>query len=878
MTTASITVSPSRARVGDTVTVNGTNFTPSEKVSINLDATEIVPDFTLSSTATTFSRTFTVPPLPSGNQTITVVGSTSGTYNANLTVTPRITASPTSGIAGTPVTVNGTGFAASENGVTVRVGDTVVSTGISVTPAGSWSNSFTVPVLPGGNYSLQAYGNNTSVASVPAITFQVTPYITLNRDFGAEGETVSVSGFGFRASETNIIVSWNTVDVSRPVQADASGSWASSFVVPAASGGTHDIYARGQVTSRTAVPKLTFRVGAGVSVNKNSAKAGESITVSGAGFGRNETGIVIIFDKTEIPVSQAADETGAWSARFTVPPTTGGLHRITAKGKTTAAASVSVLNFTVLPDIISPETTSGPTGTTVSLKGTGFAEGEIITVLFDGKSLGTRITADSNGSWQATVTIPKAAAGQRSLQVNGAQSGTLAAGNIVFNVVPAATISPTSGAVGSTITLTGSGFEASSKITVLFDNTEVSGASARADEAGNITQTIIVPKASGGSHTLRVRDSRNNSVETTFDIEMIAPPQPQPVRPGDGEVMGFFGNINPTLEWTKVTDPSGVTYNLQVDSENDFTNPQINISGLTATRYTLKKTETLASGQYHWRIQAVDGAGNVGPWSEPLLLVSGRISMLLFIIYVAAAAAVLGLGIFFLMRFIRKRQTGRRPQAAAEIVIPEVVNAEYRQYETEKKASPLRLSLPQSVGSGRGAKHISPENQARLRVLVDFIKSMPLAEPGPNTRWLVELAENSTGTSASPTLYAQLAKGELQLRYEPAWTRHPSYLELLTLLDGQPVLQDLTSYIDTVNRTAIEAETVLVEIHQEIKNEVNWDIFSSGGWGFVSAVYLDAINWFQGKYLKEPSERDYSIKAETLASGTVGSGLYAESG
>ena len=35
-----------------------------------------------------------------------------------------------------------------------------------------------------------------------------------------------------------------------------------------------------------------------------------------------------------------------------------------------------------------------------------------------------------------------------------------------------------------------------------------------------------------------------------------------------------------------------------------------------------------------------------------------------------------------------------------------------------------------------------------------------------------------------------------------------------------------------------------------------------GGWEFISAVYSDAIRWFLGKSLHDPSEREYALKRD----------------
>ncbi|MDI6884567.1 MAG: PGF-pre-PGF domain-containing protein, partial [Hadesarchaea archaeon] len=91
--------------------------------------------------------------------------------------------------------------------------------------------------------------------------------------------------------------------------------------------------------------------------------------------------------------------------------------------------------------------------------------------------------------------------------------------------------------------------------------------------------------------------------------ENIPPPKPSLLSPANGAQLTRL----PTLRWTKVTDPSGVTYHLQVDNSSDFTSPlAVDKSNLTDNSYF---PSTLGVGIYYWRVRAVDGSGNVGDWS-----------------------------------------------------------------------------------------------------------------------------------------------------------------------------------------------------------------------------------------------------------------------
>ena len=147
-----------------------------------------------------------------------------------------------------------------------------------------------------------------------------------------------------------------------------------------------------------------------------------------------------------------------------------------------------------------------------------------------------------------------------------------------------------------------------------------------------------------------------------------------------------------------------ITYDLQIDTDPNFPHPIIIKTGLTVPHYTLIKNEALDSGTYYWRVRAVDAASNQSDWSQPLQVRSGAISLPLFIILIvvviAIIAAVILLVLLPMLRRRRARQAAQMPSQAPEIVIPEVVNAEYRSMDSEdagrRRALPWRLALPQA--------------------------------------------------------------------------------------------------------------------------------------------------------------------------------------
>jgi hypothetical protein len=879
----SITVSSTSGSPGDYVTVYGYGFYASEtNIKVTFNGTAVGATKT-ASTSGYWTNTVTVPSLAAGTYDIGAYGnSTSASEVDNksyqLIVNSLISLNKTSGIITTPVTISGSGFAPSESGVRITFNGNVVGTTPSVNSGGTWSVSFNIPAMPGGTYVVDAYGNTTSASSVPDLSFTVTPQFTMSPSSGTSGTIVTASGNGYSANEI-IPLTFDGAPIGAGVNADSTGSWTTSFPIPVSSSGAH------RIGAGSAVPPLSFTTGSTLSANKTSGIAGTSVTVTGSSFAANETGITVTFDGNPLGSAVTASSTGAWSATVTIPQTFGGDHSIGARGKTTPATAVSESTFTVLPVLSPLSKTTGPAGTSVTLSGTSFAPAEKIIINYDGVAIEQTTTTDDNGAWSSTFKIPPSPAGSHTIKVSGSISGAINLGALTFKIAVGISLDPVKGTVGQPVNVSGTGFTAQSPLKITWDDAAISGlAAVIVRESGEFTFSFKIPRSKAGLHTIKVVDNQNNTEKVDFQIDNTPPTGPKPVSPADGETIGFTGNINPTFTWSKSTGTSEITYIVQISNDEEFSNPQIEKTDLTTTKYTLARSETLVNGEYYWRVKAVDAAANESGWSRPYLLKSGVISSALLTLLIIVGIFILAAAAYFLIiRPLRKRRAQRALAGAgpSEIIVPEVVNAEYRTLDTDeagkRKALPWRLALPQSSAPAKGPKTLSSEDQARLKVIIEFAKSLPLVEPGYNTNWLVEMAESGAGSAASPALYAQMLKGELQIQYEPAWMRHPTFMDLQTLLEGQPIIQDLNSFVESVNSSATDGMLLLQDIYREITAEITWDILADGGWEFISAVYIDSVTWYQGKNLREPSDKDYSVKTVgNPGDGTGMFGLYAE--
>jgi hypothetical protein len=106
-------------------------------------------------------------------------------------------------------------------------------------------------------------------------------------------------------------------------------------------------------------------------------------------------------------------------------------------------------------------------------------------------------------------------------------------------------------------------------------------------------------------------------LQTKFSMETTPPPTPSGLTP----TALYRENSRPVFTWQAVTDPSGVSYHLQIAGDANFDTIVMEKEGLTTTQYIVPKSEKLkAAGKespYYWRVKAIDLASNEGQWSTP---------------------------------------------------------------------------------------------------------------------------------------------------------------------------------------------------------------------------------------------------------------------
>jgi hypothetical protein len=525
-----------------------------------------------------------------------------------VTATPALAAgtidiSPTSGPVGTLVSISAQGFTASStytvyfSGVAIRSG----STG-----TGTFTTTFSVPSYARGQYLVTV----TVGADSSSETFDVTPQITLSPSSGYVGDTVTVSGSGFNAGSVTIY--FDTTNV-RTATASASGAFSgATFTVPESYRGDHTV--KGRDASGDS-PGVDFTVSQKITVTPASGGVGDTVSISGTGFAASST-ITFYFDTASVSGTTPTNNKGSFTFNtFTIPSSSRGSHTIKARddsGNYATAAFTVAHKITIAP-------TSGVSGTTVTVKGTGFSASTPITIWYNRAYNANPVTTtstDANGSFTASFAVPAGLAGTYPVEVS---DGTYSA-SANFTATIEVTISPVTseaspGYIGMNITISGTGFKPNSKITVTYTTETIEVATTTSDAKGAFSATFKVPKSEHGAHTITASDG-TNTLQATFIMESKAPPIPKPLLP----LMGDKAKSKAYFDWEDVDDDSlPVTYTLQIASDADFKTMLVEKTGLTASEYTLIEAEKLKSTKkeapYYWRIRAIDAASNASDWS-----------------------------------------------------------------------------------------------------------------------------------------------------------------------------------------------------------------------------------------------------------------------
>lgn len=591
-----ICLAPESGSSETAVTVAGQGFTSGTEVKVYFDD-ELVTTGQADSIGN-FAVSFSTPERSSGNYSVKAIDTQNLTASADFGVRSEIDLSHDEGHVGTTMRISGAGFAG-QGYITVYYDDDRVDTARTGCH-GNFFARFAVPESEVGRHKVLAIDDE---GNEDEATFRVTPEINIDDNSGVVGTKVELEGTGFEGQDhITIYYDDDKVDTART---DRYGSFVTRFSIPESTHGRHEVLA---VDDEDNEAEAAFKVIPLIDIDCDSGVVGTEAEIEGTGFGGRRY-ITIYYDGEELDEVKT-DRHGSFSAMVTIPESTVGEHRVKVVDTNSIRAKT---DFTVIPEI-SLHWDSGIVGTEVKIEGTGFKGRDYVTIYYDGEQLDTNpasVRTDYYGSFTATVTIPESQVGEHKIKAVDARS---VRAKVDFSVTPEISLDLSFGAVGEKVTIRGTGFKESSAITIYYDSQSLNTNSPwiTSDHHGSFTATFTVPKGLHGQHMVVGTDTKGNSDESTFTVESIPPLAPSPSSPVPG---AETTSHTPIFDWSDVTDPSGVSYTLQVATNPQFSSLLLSKEGLTHSQYALTDGEALGRGTYYWRVKAVDGASNESSWS-----------------------------------------------------------------------------------------------------------------------------------------------------------------------------------------------------------------------------------------------------------------------
>ena len=480
------------------VTIAGTNFGSTQGTStVTFNGTTATPMFWA------YGSDIIVP-VPSGATTgsvvVTVGGIPSNPVPFTVVSLPTISSlSPTSGSVGTSVTITGTNFGAGRGTSSVTFNGTTgnptswTSTTI-VVPAPSGATTGNVVVTVSG---VPSNGVNFSVTAAPSI-------ISLSATAASVGAPITITGMNFGSTQGTSTVTFNGTS-------GTPTTWnAGSIVVAVPTGATtgNVVVTVGGVASN-AVAFTVLNPPVITSVAPTSGTIGSTVTITGANFGTTQgTSTVTFYNQ----IVATAVTWGPTSITAVVPigATTGNIV-VTVSGVVSNGASFTLLG---VPSITSLSPALGPVGTSVTISGANFGATQgTSTVKFNG-------TTATPTTWNAASIVAPVPSGTTTGNVVVTVSGEPSNG-VLFTVsaVPHITsLSPSSGAIGAPVTISGTNFGTTRGTSTVTFN----GVSATPTAWGSTSVAATVPNgATTGNVVVTVSGVASNGV--AFTVSTAAP-------------------------------------------------------------------------------------------------------------------------------------------------------------------------------------------------------------------------------------------------------------------------------------------------------------------------------------------------------------------
>jgi subtilisin family serine protease len=426
---------PLAARVGETVTITGTTLDDSTNVLLHGLAMPVV-------TQTATQIVATVPEgATSGQITVKTFGGTA-TSAATFGVKPTVSSlTPNTGVAGTSVVIGGKTLVGVKSVQFTGPNGTLVS----ATPK-TVSGSLTAAV-PAGAISGPVTVANAGGASPSDVDFTVVPRATaIAPAAGFVGAAVTVTGTGFDSRAGHLThVKVNGVELAGATV--VSPLKITGSIAPGSTSG-------GVTATDGATGAPPFKVTPRIDQPGAAVQAGDDVTLTGTNL--DDPGATLKLSSTSavLPLTPVDSQ----HVKFTVPDAVSG--KLTFS---TQSGSSPAVNLLIVPTIDS--ISGGPFTAGSSITFTGATYSGTNAVLFTGLGgpVSSAFKIATNGKSVTATVPPTAVTGVVNVRNAGGPTPT---DDPVAIVPKSVTISPSSGPVGTPVTITGTNFDGVATATV----------------------------------------------------------------------------------------------------------------------------------------------------------------------------------------------------------------------------------------------------------------------------------------------------------------------------------------------------------------------------------------------------------------------------